>query len=157
MDTLYGTPFGPHWTPGRNRAVPNQNLRVSDAERAKVGDELSRHYADGRLDEAEFNERLGKAMSAKTRGDLAGLLSDLPQGDPSPPPAGAGNRRRSRVGLFLLAFVVAAAWLASWHVHVGFLLLVVVGLLAWRRHHRHVHRCHGHGTDTGEPASGGWA
>ena len=33
---------------------------------------------DGRLDAAEFKERLDQAMSAKTRADLAGLLTDLP-------------------------------------------------------------------------------
>ena len=49
-------------------------MRVSDAERHEIADILSKHFADGRLDDVEFNERLDKAMRAKTRGDLAGLL-----------------------------------------------------------------------------------
>ena len=72
---------------------PNSTLRVSDAERNEVADRLSRHFADGRLDQAEFKERLDAAMSAKTQGDLAGLFDDLPSlaADPAsgafaPPP-----------------------------------------------------------------------
>lgn len=53
-------------------------LRVSDAERREVGELLSRHYLDGRLDADELDERLGQAMRAKTRADLSGLLVDLP-------------------------------------------------------------------------------
>ena len=40
-------------------------MRVSDAERNEVAEQLSKHYADGRLDAAEFKERLDQAMSAK--------------------------------------------------------------------------------------------
>jgi hypothetical protein len=59
-------------------------LRVSDAERADVAGRLSKHYGDGRLDQAEFNERLDRAMSATTRSDLSGLLADLPGTEPTP-------------------------------------------------------------------------
>jgi hypothetical protein len=58
-------------------------MRVSDAERAEVADRLSKHYGDGRLDQAEFNERLDQAMSAKTQSDLHGLFADLPAGEAS--------------------------------------------------------------------------
>ena len=70
---------------------PTATLRVSDAERNEVADKLSRHFADGRLDQAEFKERLDAAMSAKTQGDLAGLFDDLPPlaTDPPPPPSRA--------------------------------------------------------------------
>jgi hypothetical protein len=53
-------------------------MRISDADRADVADRLSRHYSDGRLDQAEFNERLDQAMKAKTQSDLTGLFTDLP-------------------------------------------------------------------------------
>src|SRR5258707_5909015 len=71
----------PPWAAGysRRRGGPaNPNLRASDAERADVADGLSKHYGDGRLDQAEFNERMERAMSAKTQGDFAGLFADLP-------------------------------------------------------------------------------
>jgi hypothetical protein len=55
-------------------------MRVSDADRAVVADRLSRHFGDGRLDKAEFDHRLDRALRAKTRADLISLLSDLPEG-----------------------------------------------------------------------------
>ncbi len=61
------------------RRVGYADLRLSDAERAEVADLLSRHYADGRLDQAEFDERLDQAMKAKTYSDLSGLFADLPR------------------------------------------------------------------------------
>ena len=55
-----------------------QQMRVSDAERQAVTDRLVEHYAEGRLDHDEFDERVGRAMGAKTRADLTGLFADLP-------------------------------------------------------------------------------
>src|SRR5262252_836882 len=75
----------PPWTPGstgsghrRPFRYSSSDVRVSDAERSEVADILSKHYADGRLDQAEFNERVDQAMKARTRADFRGLLDDLP-------------------------------------------------------------------------------
>ena len=54
-----------------------QHLRVSDAEREAVAGGLAGHFAAGRLDQAEFDDRVGRAMSAKTRADLSGLFAGL--------------------------------------------------------------------------------
>jgi Domain of unknown function (DUF1707) len=84
----------------------DQNLRVSDAERQEVADRLAEHFADGRLDQAEFDDRVGRAMNAKTRGDLSGLFTDLPEaGAPAVPD---GPRRRHRHPVLLIALVVIA-------------------------------------------------
>jgi Domain of unknown function (DUF1707) len=66
--------------PGRGRrdSAAATTMRVSDADRAEVADRLAQHYGDGRLDQAELDDRLGRAMTAKTRADLDGLLHDLP-------------------------------------------------------------------------------
>jgi len=61
---------------GPNRA--DGRLRVSDAERQAVVDALRLHTGDGRLGIDEFEERSEKALAAKTRDDLRGLLDDLP-------------------------------------------------------------------------------
>jgi hypothetical protein len=114
------------WT--RRIRYADQNMRVSDAERSAVAEQLGAHYADGRLDQAEFDERISQAMAAKTRGDLAGLFDDLP--DPGPAgapgmegPGGPGGPampypRRRRGGIFrpliLLAIVIVLAS-TSWH------------------------------------------
>jgi hypothetical protein len=65
------------WT--RRIRYSDQHIRVSDAERNEVAELLGEHYADGRLDQAEFDERVGRTMAAKTRGDLTGLFDDLPE------------------------------------------------------------------------------
>ena len=70
-DRLRATLFG--------SGIPDPGMRVSDAERTAVADRLARHYSDGRLDQAEFDERVSRAMAAKTYGDFQGLFSDLPE------------------------------------------------------------------------------
>jgi len=72
----------------------DQHLRVSDAEREAVCGRLAEHFAAGRLDQAEFDDRVGRAMSAKTRADLRGLFADLSEtGAPAVPelPRGRGG------------------------------------------------------------------
>ena len=64
------------------------HIRVSDAERAAVADRLAAHFGEGRLNQAEFDERVAQAMNATTRGDLSGLFDDLPE----PGPAGTPGR-----------------------------------------------------------------
>src|SRR5580692_4017083 len=64
-------------SPASGGMYSDQHLRVSDAEREAVSGRLAEHFAAGRLDQAEFDDRVGRAMSAKTRGDLRGLLADL--------------------------------------------------------------------------------
>jgi hypothetical protein len=135
----------------------DQHLRVSDAERNAVAERLATHYSDGRLDQAEFDERVSKAMAAKTRGDLDGLFDDLP--DPEPAggsrnarPAGTAvpYRRRRRTGfgrmLLLVVLVIAALSIVS-HVLTAFafgvpwfwiaVLVAVVLLVNRSAHHRH--------------------
>jgi Domain of unknown function (DUF1707) len=142
------------WTGGfqyRRRGPHNPGMRVSDAERNAVAEQLSKHYGDGRLTQQEFEERLHKAMNARTQGDFAGLfddLPDLPDGDspasvPKPPPV---VRHRSGAPVFRLAFFAALIVLsvvAISHViaNTFFLWLVIaVGAFLWlrdssRRHH----------------------
>ena len=53
------------------------STRANDAERADVCAILDNAYADGELDGDEHRQRCSSAMSAKTRGQLLGLISDL--------------------------------------------------------------------------------
>ena len=103
----------------RRASPPDPGLRVSDAERAEVADRLSKHYGDGRLDQAEFNGRLDQAMSAKTHSDLSGLFADLPAIEPSEavtpqrpvPRAGrqGPGRPRYRIPFLVLVIVITVA------------------------------------------------
>ncbi|MGW3771232.1 DUF1707 domain-containing protein [Actinomadura verrucosospora] len=64
------------------------DLRVSDAEREPVIQRLQDAYAEGRLDEDEFDMRVQLAMTAKTRNDLGAVLLDLVSVPAAPAPAG---------------------------------------------------------------------
>jgi hypothetical protein len=68
-------------------------LRVSDRERDAVVQRVQTAFAEGRLDDTEFDERMRAALTARTRGDLDVLLTDLPAetAAPGPPPATAGR------------------------------------------------------------------
>lgn len=54
-------------------------MRIGDAERDAVMLALHDHFAAGRLDRGELDERLGAVLSAKTRGDLRAHVRDLPE------------------------------------------------------------------------------
>ncbi len=143
-------PSGPPWTwgPGRGHrsGYVNPELRVSDAERAEVADRLSKHYSDGRLDQDEFNERLDRAMKAKTQSDLAGLFTDLPAAPASPVPQGHQRPHRAPRALFFVLVVVVAvslgralAWpLAPW-LYVPWLWIGLFVFL-WLRYGARPHR-----------------
>ena len=110
----------------------DQHMRVSDAERQAVADRLAEHFSSGRLDQAEFDERVGKAMSAKTRADLNGLFDDLPEtGAPAATDPSTGQlRRRHRHPVLLAALIVFVA-IAAAHVvwpllWIGFLVAIVL-------------------------------
>lgn len=52
--------------------------RLSDAEREAAVQQLALARGEGRLRPEEFDQRAASARAAVTRGDLAGLFSDLP-------------------------------------------------------------------------------
>jgi hypothetical protein len=123
-------------------------LRVSDAERNEVADKLSAHFADGRLDESEFKERLDAAMGAKTQADLSGLFDDLPQLAKDAPVTPDDRHRRRRRSFPVLATVLIVALIAvasvppvGWF-HVPWFLIGILAIFFWARlrHDRHWHR-----------------
>jgi hypothetical protein len=128
-------PCGPPWARAsssrRSAGYVNPDLRISDADRSEVADRLSKHYGDGRLDEAEFNERLDKAMKAKTQADLSGLFHDLPEVDA---PAEVAPRRRPArpiLRMIFLILVVAVAAAAGHALMWTVFPWVLIGLIAF--------------------------
>ena len=145
------------WT--RRIRYSDQHIRVSDAERNSVAELLGQHYADGRLDQAEFDDRISRTMAAKIRGDLTGLFDDLPETGPEGTgPVGPGGparpavpyrgpRRRGGIArtllLLLLVFICANF---AWHAFTSLFfiqplvwafVIVAVILLLNRSAHRH--------------------
>lgn len=149
----------------RRMMYTDPDLRVSDAERAEVADRLGRHYGDGRLDQEEFNERVGRAMSAKTQSDLSGLFDDLPplpdEGVParkaSAHPVGRPARRHpvllvAAIVVLAIGFAHALTWFffPGWLVAIGLAVVAVYFLRGHEQHHHHGSR--GDGPDAGRRA-----
>jgi uncharacterized protein DUF1707 len=53
-------------------------MRAGDADRQRVVEQLGQHFAHGRLDVGEFDERAGRAHTAVYLDQLPPLLADLP-------------------------------------------------------------------------------
>ncbi|RPK83204.1 DUF1707 domain-containing protein [Streptomyces sp. ADI98-10] len=64
-------------------------MRASDAERERIAELLREAVAEGRLDMDEFDQRLGAAYKARTRGELVPLVQDLPAAGPEFAPVGS--------------------------------------------------------------------
>jgi hypothetical protein len=87
-------------------------LRASDAERERVAERLRDAAAEGRLTPEELEERLGRALSAQTRGDLDPVVADLPE--PRERPARPGRRIRPELSVFLsTAVLLVGIWALS--------------------------------------------
>ncbi|MGH3099097.1 MAG: DUF1707 and DUF4870 domain-containing protein [Streptosporangiales bacterium] len=99
-------------------------LRVSTVERDRVVGVLQEAYAQGRIDHAEFDARVGDALAARTYAELdaplRGLIAPatplLPQPAPVAPPSTAGERVcallmhwSAYLAFFLIPAIVAGA------------------------------------------------
>ncbi|MEE1930916.1 DUF1707 and DUF4190 domain-containing protein [Streptomyces sp. TRM 70351] len=69
-------------------------MRASDADRERAADVLKAGYAEGRLLQDEYDQRLHQVHRARTYAEIQPLISDLPQGPvparaPAPAPVSA--------------------------------------------------------------------
>ena len=96
-------------------------FRVGEAERAAACDALAEHFAAGRLDPAELDDRLARAVAARSHADLQVLFLDLRPRRTAPEagaeqPAGDGSRARTAVpflaSLLILCLMLAGGMLA---------------------------------------------
>ncbi len=108
--------------------LPDRTLRASDDDREQVVSRLGDHLAAGRLQTAEFEERMTAAYDATTLGELDVLTTDLPAererpeaaasvaldkpADAGPAPVEVAPRRRfPRYGSWLsVSAVTTAVW-----------------------------------------------
>jgi hypothetical protein len=89
-----GVPEVPAAEGGGERGL---STRASDRERDAVVQRVQDAFAEGRLDDTEFDERTRAALTARTHADLDTLLADLPAataaGGSAPAVAGHGPGR----------------------------------------------------------------
>jgi hypothetical protein len=111
MEPFEPQPQVPGWT-GLGR--PGYDLRIGDAERDATIAALREHFAAGRLTLDELTDRIDGALSAKTQGQIDGLVLDLPRLRSHWPATRPVNAEPSDTGrylvLMLLLFAIAA-WL----------------------------------------------
>ena len=88
------------------------SVRTSDSERDAAASRLQAAFAEGRLNDAEFDERMRTALTARTRADLAQLMTDLPADAPAAVPAPAG----SQPGRFAVTFKSSLHRAGRWRV-----------------------------------------
>jgi Domain of unknown function (DUF1707) len=68
--------------------VDRWQMRAATADRERAVDVLRAGFAEGRLDQDEYSDRVGRVYRAKTYGELAVLTADLPAGPVGAPSAG---------------------------------------------------------------------
>ena len=100
----------------------HHSLRASDADRDAVVDRLREAAGEGRLEPDELEQRVDGALRARTYGDLAELLDDLPADGRMPAP-----RTRRRTNQLARSAVFGAGLLVA--VTVAFAVVVVVAML----------------------------
>jgi uncharacterized membrane protein len=83
-------PAGYPPAPPQRQMMPiHPGMRAASVDRERAVDVLKAGFAEGRLSQDEYNDRMGRAYSARTYGELALLTGDLPAGPipiPAPPP-----------------------------------------------------------------------
>ena len=105
--------------------MSSSDIRAGDADRDRVISRLREAFAEGRLTDDEFRERMDEAQHAKTFGELAVLTEDLPH-MPAPVEEPTAKRDRARrdmrkawqvwVGVVVLTNVI---WAITWATNPG--------------------------------------
>lgn len=91
------TPSDPEYggVPAADPRFGYAGLRVGNQDRERVVEHVQAAYAEGRLDKAEFDDRLERAMTARVHGDLIPIMNELygtrpAHPVPCPPTTGRG-------------------------------------------------------------------
>ena len=99
--------------------------RASDRERDAVVQRVQEAFADGRLDDTEFDERMRAALTARTHSDLDVLTADLPAAAAGTGPAPAGGGRGP--GRFAVALKSSVRRAGRWRVPERYTTVVYKG------------------------------
>jgi hypothetical protein len=80
--TPYHAPAPYQVPPGypAQQARIDPSMRAASADRERAVDVLKAGFAEGRLTQDEYNDRMARAYAARTYGELAALTADLPAG-----------------------------------------------------------------------------
>jgi len=137
-------------------------LRASDSDRERVAERLREATGEGRLHTEELEQRLERALSSRTYGQLDALVADLPGARLAAPRERGLSRVRPALTLALSAVlavaIVAAVLLAVSGVVAAWWLWALAGWWFFGRRRcrpygmRHRHRWYTSGPPTGPSA-----
>ena len=74
-------------------------MRAGTTDRQAAVDRLTTHFSEGRLDAAEFDQRVATAYGSTYLDELTPLFADLPQSRPDRPPWASGPYGRRPPGV----------------------------------------------------------
>ena len=104
---------------------PGPAIRVSDTDRDAAAQVLQAAFADGRLDDDEFDQRMRSALTARVSTDLEKLTADLPA--VAPRPAGAPAPAGRGPGKYAMAYKSSIRRGGRWRVPGRFISVVYKG------------------------------
>jgi hypothetical protein len=76
----FQVPAGGYQMQARMNPAMNPAMRAASADRERAVDVLKAGFAEGRLTQDEYNERMNRAYAARTYAELTALTADLPAG-----------------------------------------------------------------------------
>ena len=137
------------WPPPYNSMEPrptqNAPLRIGDAERDRAIAALGDHFAAGRLNAEEFEQRVDQAIKARFNSDLEPLFVDLPRTVEPTMDSRSHHRQDAHLAwspvlwfapLIVMCAVVAAVILsAPWLVWMFLWVFLITGFFRHRRRH----------------------
>ena len=83
-------------------------LRASDDDRDRLVEQLQRHATEGRLSLDEYSERVDRVLVARTHGELAAVMHDLPAESAVDTALGHRESARQLIVALLVALLVLA-------------------------------------------------
>lgn len=103
------------------------SIRASDQERDAAVQRLQAAFAEGRLTDQEFDERMRAALAARTHADLDALFADLPASSAPVVPRPAGPVTGLRPGRYAVAYKNSVRYSGRWRVPERFRAVVYKG------------------------------
>jgi hypothetical protein len=108
----YQVPAGGYQMQARMNPAMSPGMRAASADRERAVDVLKAGFAEGRLTQDEYNERMNRAYASRTYAELIALTADLPAGAmpaayPMPlyqPPASTNSLARASLVLGVAEF-----------------------------------------------------
>ena len=76
----YQVPAGGYQMQARMNPAMSPGMRAASADRERAVDVLKAGFAEGRLTQDEYNERMNRAYASRTYAELIALTADLPAG-----------------------------------------------------------------------------